>query len=331
MEAIKYLYLRCKKMNRNVYVMEPIENSVDIKASKIDYFLMAANSSSRGYKSITYLDKENVEIDNVIVLDYKYLAPNASDERYQDYYNYSKTSYKTLVLNCIEKDIQLASLSIKNEDNVVIDITGFSIHELFRVIYILNVVKEVKKIHALYTEPKFYCFKQGMLDAYEYLLDERKYRAIDEFYNSGTSNKEVLAIFLGFDRLTSTLVKDEVNPSSIALINGFPSMSPKLKDISLLNNYELITQLEQPDIYNVTVNNPFSAYNALESIFRKYPNDLINICVLGSKPMALGACLFALDHKESIKVSYAHSSNYGQNITVGDSRTWHYVLEFQGD
>lgn len=51
-------------------------------------------------------------------------------------------------------------------------------------------------------------------------------------------------------------------------------------------------------------NNPFSAYNTLVEIKDSNTDKLLDICVLGSKPMALGACLFALRNPQIVKVSY---------------------------
>lgn len=58
-----------------------------------------------------------------------------------------------------------------------------------------------------------------------------RYRALDEFYISGDDGRELLTIFLGFDRMTSSMVKEAVDPIETVLVNGFPSMSPKLKDV----------------------------------------------------------------------------------------------------
>lgn len=46
-------------------------------------------------------------------------------------------------------------------------------------------------------------------------------------------------------------------------------------------------------------NNPFSAYNTLVEIKDSNTDKLLDICVLGSKPMALGACMFALRNPRS--------------------------------
>jgi len=61
-------------------------------------------------------------------------------------------------------------------------------------------------------------------------------------------------------------------------------------------------------------NNPFEIYNLLQGIKIKTPNNFINIAPLGTKPMALGACLFAL-HNPAVRIIYplpdAYESKYG--------------------
>jgi hypothetical protein len=112
------------------------------------------------------------------------------------------------------------------------------------------------------------------------------------------------------------------------VINGFPSYVPKLKDISLLSNYSLLTSsIDYEHKFFAKANNPFSAYNVLCDIRSKYKDFLMNICVLGTKPMALGACIFALKNLEDVKVTYPYPQNYLSRTTVDSTKSWHYVVE----
>lgn len=309
--------------------MQTIEKFSSCKTEKIDILFLAASSSMRAYECVKFFEHMNYPIEKVVILCFDRSMPDKSDKDYEEYMKYSLININKTIIDCQGEEIDLTGISLDSSKRIAVDITGLSIPDLFRLFFILKEVNDINEIQTFYTEPKYYNFKQGMFDVYEYLQEERKYRAIDEYFTSGTDGKEILAIFLGFDRLTSTIVKEEVNPYETIILNGFPSVSPKLKEISLLNNYELILSLGDPDIYNVKAHNPFSAYNALEDIRKKHTNELINICVLGSKPMALGACLYALDNKENIKVSYAYPKKYGKRITEGYAKTWHYEIAFQ--
>lgn len=319
-------------MNNYLYVMDEIEKSKTLPSINVDYFLIAAYSSERAYKCISYLYSINVSINNVLLFDYNKFRPDAISVLYDRYKTYSEIKYKTEVLKCENDDAtQLNKIPISNNSSVAIDITSFSIPDLFKIMFVLREIKKIDKIYAFYTEPKYYCFRQGLFDAYEYLIDERSYETINEYHNSGSNNEETLTLFLGFDKGTSTMVKEESKCSEVVVINGFPSISPKLKDISLLNNKKLLIELGQNNLYTAKANNPFSAYNILYDVKNKFSENLINICVLGSKPMALGACLFSLDFKKHVKVTYPFPKYYGNNISEGSSTSWFYELFFKND
>ncbi|MDD4494872.1 MAG: hypothetical protein PHV32_11110 [Eubacteriales bacterium] len=310
-------------MNKQIYIMEPIQDYLE--NCDLDFLIMAASSNVRSYKSLEFIGQKGTDINNIIMLDFTESSPTQDSPYFNDYHAYSKMGIHITTISCDQNSINFDSLGISENSKIAIDITGLNIPSLYRIIFILSEVFGINQLHIFYTEPQFYVFEQGMLDAYEYLIGDRKYNVIEEYFNSGENNKEVLVIFLGFDRMTSSMVKDEVNPSITYLINGFPSTSPKLKDISLLNNYELIKKIT-PQIYNTKANNPFSAYNILSEIQRKHLNELLNICVLGSKPMALGSCLFVLHNKLNVKLSYAFQKGFKERISEGAATTWHYEI-----
>jgi hypothetical protein len=112
------------------------------------------------------------------------------------------------------------------------------------------------------------------------------------------------------------------------VVNGLPSYSLKLKDVSLLNNYDLITKIGSDSVHYAAANNPFSSYNLLESLHRKNKGTLINICTIGSKPMALGACLFALDNLEDVKVTYPFYEKINFDADEISGKIWKYGITF---
>ena len=48
----------------------------------------------------------------------------------------------------------------------------------------------------------------------------------------------------------------------------------------------------------VEANNPFESYNIFEELSEIYCKQCIDIVPLESKPMALGACLYAIEHSD---------------------------------
>lgn len=311
----KYPCLRANNMDE-IYIMESLPTSEHLKTSQIDTMIIAANDDIRTYEGLNKLAKQGITLDELYVLKFESQKTHPINLQYD--------SISTTEIELLD-DMGNLDIELFKNKNILLDITGFSIPNLFRMLYILGEVLQNHDLHVLYTEPKHYIFGEDTFGSYAYYIGEREYKALDEFYVSGDDGRELLAIFLGFDRMTSSIVKDAVNPTETILVNGFPAMSPKLKDISLLNNRELISILGKPK-YSVKTNNPFATYNTLSQIQREHSDMLINICVLGTKAMALGAGIYALQNK-NIKLSYAHTKQYAAEISTGVSNTWYYYFK----
>jgi hypothetical protein len=62
----------------------------------------------------------------------------------------------------------------------------------------------------------------------------------------------------------------------------------------------------------------------LESRYKDYRIDILPV---GSKPMALGACLFALKNiKNSCRMIFPFPSEYKPNQSIGHGKLWEYQL-----
>ena len=69
-----------------------------------------------------------------------------------------------------------------------------------------------------------------------------------------------------------------------------------------------------------------SLYNFLQYIKDKEDdNTFINIAPLGTKPMALGACLFAL-HNPDVRIVYPLPENYENKYSDKSWNSWIYDL-----
>ncbi len=96
---------------------------------------------------------------------------------------------------------------------------------------------------------------------------------------------------MGFDSDLSKEINVDVSPTETVVINGFPSYSSKFKDISLVTNERLVGD-SNIKIKYARANNPFEVYNLLENIKSEdKDNTFMKFAPLGTKPMALGACL----------------------------------------
>lgn len=228
--------------------------------------------------------------------------------------------------------------------HIGIDITGFKNQFFFPLIKFLYCKMRKKRIDVFYTEPATYKFpksKSGfpyfpnmkeetkILFNYSKANEGIEIKNIPEF--AGTSSrKTVLVILLGFDGKVAVRIKEEYSAEKVILINGFPSYLPKFRDISLLNNKELVMACGKNDIYSTYADNPFEVYNVLKRIKEKYSDYKMLIAPLGAKPLALGTCVFAIDHPQTA-VLYVESSNYVEKTTEKEGESWRYQLEFMGE
>jgi len=320
-----------KTVSDKIFVMKDITNHNIEEMTKMKFLFIAASCDERSYKiSNIILGKSNL-VEKMYIFDYKKFQPTKDQEQeYATYYNYMVfKDYE--IIKCENEDDDIHNLNkihIEPTDCIGIDITGFSIPDIFRIFYVLRQIKSIRHLHVFYSEPRYYYYSNGLFDTYELLSGERKYTQIHEYFASGSQQKEILVCFLGFDKMVSKWVRELADPSEIVVINGLPSYMPKLKDISLVNNFDLLSMIDKDNIYFTRASNPYSAYNTLCDIKEKFNGALLNICVLGTKPMTLGACIFALDNIGTVKVTYPYPKSYKLKTTEESSRLWHYFIDF---
>ena len=307
-----------------IYIMEPAAESAHLSSLSIDAMVVSASGDLRAYKAVKDLLHGGTIIGELYVLKFHNQIIAEDDPLFSVYTEYRCFGVPFTEIE-IPDDKSEYDFSTLQGKTLLVDISGFSTPNLFRFMFIMHEIIRANRFHILYTEPKYYVFGDETYGSYEYFIGEREYRALDEFYVSGEDNRELLTIFLGFDRMTSSIVKDAVNPNETILVNGFPSLTPKLKDVSLLNNRELISVLGKPK-FSVCTNNPFSSYNVLKSIQMAHTDMLMNVCVLGTKAMALGVGIYALKHRD-VKLSYAFTKKHSSSFSIGADRTWYYSFE----
>ena len=127
-------------MVQQIYDMELVteENIFDREA--YDYFLLAPNIERRSRAAFLKL-KENLNIDKTIIMDYKNFHSNISQEQEDLFYCDLGTPLSTAIRE--ETDMaalrELTKVNIQKKDRIAFDITGFSIPNLYRIMYfILN-------------------------------------------------------------------------------------------------------------------------------------------------------------------------------------------------
>lgn len=295
----------------------------------VDVFIMAASVDSRSYAAFESLVSDGVNISEAIVFDYAKARPEKGTLLYEDYYKLKSLPNVKYIL-CDEDGMDcryINEVGLTDGLKIFVDITSISVPDIFRLFYVIKEFHNIATINVVYAEPKYYNYFNGLYFEYEKEIVEREYSALAEYFTSPVSREVILVCFLGFERLISKYIHERKEHTDVIAINGFPAYYPKLKDISLAHNYELISTIGGDCVHYAQANDPFSAYNELVRIKQKNDGKLLDICVLGSKPMALGACMFALKNPDIVKVSYPFPKSNRVHTSIEVSDVWWYKIE----
>jgi hypothetical protein len=247
-------------------------------------------------------------------------------------FNYKNYSIKHLQeITC---EIKSPSSSLREfEENkfdsskkIGIDISCFTKPYFYYLIKLLRERFGVLKLTVYYTEPKSYLFPKGLFHRFHTSTGPLSIIEIPGYSGlESRDSKRKLIILLGFDGDLSKEINEDVSPYETVVVNGFPSYMPKFKDISLIANEKLVSD-DKITVQYARANNPFEVYNLLESVKAKDGgSNFINVAPLGTKPMALGACLFAL-HNPDVRVVYPLPEAYEDKYSDDCWNSWMYEL-----
>lgn len=319
-------------MTGQIYDMELIIEEQE--PYEYDYLVLAPNIERRS-RHFFLKFKDNGKFKKVIIIDYANFHKDISDEQEKAFYKDFQNDNTEIIKAKNDKDAihQLCKMQFDANATIAIDITGFSIPNIYCIMNVLKNVIHVKRLDVFYTEPKFYIYEEGYFDAYHGRVKERKCAPISGYCNSGEDEKEILTIFLGFDGGLADMVYFKLGEEGKEIlqtyvVNGFPSYTAKLKDVSLFNNEGLINKIDRDNLLCTAANNPFETYNLLCGLITKYKGILLNLCTIGSKPMALGTCLFALDHRTEVKVTYPFYEKTRFDVDEEPGKIWRYGISF---
>jgi len=222
-------------------------------------------------------------------------------------------------------DLVINGIPVDNSVTVGIDISCFTKPYFFYLIKLLKERYQIKSIDVFYTEPQSYIFPKGLFTSYHSSSGPLTVREINGFNGLEVrDSKKILIILLGFDGDITQEINEDVSPMETFVVNGFPGYAPKFKDISLVINEKLTTNPDISILYS-RANNPFEVYNLLEKVKKEGKNCFLNIAPLGTKPMALGACLFAI-HNPDVRVIYPIPEAYEKITTESYLNSWQYQI-----
>jgi hypothetical protein len=225
----------------------------------------------------------------------------------------------------LRSERQLQDL-LKNIDQntVYLDITGLDHHvwaPLLRAA--LQVGKLVK---AVYVEPSDYRFSANPMegDIFDLSVKIKGVSPIPGFASLAETEEENVCFvpLLGFEGTRFAHIIEQVQPidERIIPVVGIPGFLPQYPFHTYHGNQLPLTQTSAwRNVRYAIANCPFSLFYTLEDIAANYPQCLLKIAPIGTKPHGLGAVLYALARPQHVELIYDHPVRKEQR-TAGSAR-----------
>ncbi|MEM8493426.1 MAG: hypothetical protein AAF756_21625 [Pseudomonadota bacterium] len=310
-------------------------SSFDDAPTSIQCLIVAAGTDYRAYEPLRKIRSAGVDLGELIVVNFLEREEAVRKAGLADNY----FEFRDLV-SCPVQEVsasfsdpaeffqKIVSLSPLDDEAtaISIDISCFTKPFFFGLLKLFGTVLNRLVCNVIYTEPRSYVFREGLFDSFHASSGPTTVTELPSFVGRpARATERVLVIQLGFEGLLAREITEDVAPVRTILVNGFPGLAPKFKDISLISNEKLVGADSNKRICS-RANNPFDSYNALDSILMEHGEKFfINIAPLGTKPMALGACLVAL-HNPNVRIIYPHPEEYALEFTHECCESWFYVV-----
>lgn len=301
-------------MNNILYKLKMIE---DFDSTEKYTLIYAPSKDKRSFDSI-YKLKDKIIIDKIIEISY----PNSSfpEDIINIYSNILVTISSDSNTELLEKLRTLNDSVWRNK--ILIDISGIKTPDLFTLLKFIKLSKRIEQIDTVYSMPYDYMFNKEPFTSYKSYDGELELCEPVGFsgksYSDDGSN---LIIFMGFEGSLSLKISEEYNYKELILVNNLPSFYSKYKDISVLNNYEIISSDQQ--VLYTPADNPFETVNLLSKTVKE--NETVCISPLSTKPVSLGVCMFALNN-DNVRILYPISDKYKSTKTIDAYRTYVYEI-----
>ncbi len=299
-----------------------VENLADYSPQKSITFVFSGCDEKRSLEVLEYLYTNSVSIEHLLVISYSgFNLPSkyAKMIKAKNVQTVSITEEPMDFVNSLKKIPE--SFWCKD---ILIDISCIRIPEMFTFFKLLKMQNKVKQLKVAYSIPYDYVFKEEPFTSYRsYFGDLKMFELLGFSGPGGATRFHDLYMFLGFEGALGLKVFENCQHSNLMLVNNLPSFFPKYKDISVINNYQLM-QNKHKYLYT-PADNPFEAYNLLYSMIGDC-KDAVCVAPLSTKPVALGICLFALNH-EFVRVVYPVSNKYRTTNTLNTYKTNIYNIE----
>lgn len=305
-------------------ILYDITEASQVAEYDAEVFILASGSDDRAIAMLNKLREAPNAITKVLLLKY-----DAFD------IDLLKAAFPSADIVIIDVSGDSVSFLLNLQDNeeilkshkILIDVTSIRIPEMFVLLKSLKLLNENTCLRIAYSTPIEYEFEAEPFTSYHSYFGNLK--TIDLVGFGGTSedmSHTQMIIFLGFEGVLSAKVSEDVRYDKLTVVNNLPSFFEKYKDISVINNFDLLTRRHERIRY-VPANNPFETFNFLAD--QLADDEPACVAPLSTKPVALGVCLYALAH-DNLRVVYPTADEYKHHRANSVHNTYLYEITLRG-
>lgn len=207
---------------------------------------------------------------------------------------------------------------------VYLDITGLG-HATWAPLVRVSLDRD-RPFRVVYLEPETYSTSPAAMTGEIYDLSERiegiapipLFASLDD-----RPDEEVMfVVLLGFEGVRLSHMLNEVQPLArkIFPIIGAPGFRPHYPLDAYVGNANPLEKYKATRNLRLAKSNcPFSLFYVLEELHESHPGNQMKVGLIGTKPHALGAILFAIAHASDVEIVYDHVKRKAGR-TIGTAR-----------
>ena len=213
----------------------------------------------------------------------------------------------------IRSNVSLARLISRLESvRLFVNITGLEHHvwaSLLRAI-----ISESRPLSAVYVEPEQYRYSSDptegrLFDLTDKFTEISSFPGFTRLEGNNDESKTCFVPLLGFEgnRLAHAIEKIDPPVEKIFPVVGAPGFRADFPFYTYIGNRPSLSKDGLwKNVRFAIANSPISVIERLIAIERDYPDHLLKVAPLGTRPHALGAVLFALNRGPKIELVYDH-------------------------
>ena len=229
----------------------------------------------------------------------------------QNRFYFSATTDRVTQRMFIRNSAELSAFISKiSADRIFLDITGIEHHVWASLLRFI--VDDGRPVSAVYVEPERYRYSSSPTEGRLFDLTDKftEISSFPGFTRLGSVDDESKTCFvplLGFEgnRLAHAIEKIDPPVDKVLPVVGVPGFRADFPFYTYIGNR---SSLSRDGLWKrvqfAIANSPTSAMERLRVIGRDYPDHLLKIAPLGTRPHALGAVLFALIASAQVELVY---------------------------